>query len=72
VNEINKYYFPDIYIPSENKIIEVKSSWTYKCKLDNIQEKMNATKEKYDYDIWIFDSNGIQIKIENSGDHKKG
>ena len=72
MNEINKYYFPDIYIPSENKIIEVKSSWTYKCKLDNIQEKMNATKEKYDYDIWIFDSNGIQIKIENSGDHKKG
>jgi len=62
INKINKYYFPDIYIPSENKIIEVKSTWTYNCKLDNIQEKMNATKENYDYDIWIFDSNGIHQK----------
>jgi hypothetical protein len=62
INGINKYYFPDIYIPSENKIIEVKSTWTYTCKLDNIQQKMDATKEKYNYEIWIFDSKGNRIK----------
>ena len=27
---------------------------------------MDATKEKYNYDIWIFDSKGNHIKIENS------
>jgi len=63
VNEINKFYFPDIYIPSENKIIEVKSSWTYKCKLDNIQEKANATKKGFNYEIWIFDAKGNRTII---------
>jgi len=50
------YYFPDIYIPHENKIIEVKSTWTYACKTDNIQQKADATKALgYTYEIWIFD-----------------
>lgn len=39
-----RYYFPDIYIKSINKIIEVKSTWTYKCKTDCIQQKGDATK----------------------------
>lgn len=59
LNDKNKYYFPDIYIKSENKIIEVKSNWTYKCKEDNIQEKSNATKlAGYEYEIWIYDNKG--------------
>ena len=59
INDKNKYYFPDIYIKSENKIIEVKSTWTYSCKEDNIQEKSNATKSAgYNYEIWIYDKKG--------------
>jgi hypothetical protein len=59
VNNKQRYYFPDIYIPSENKIIEVKSTWTYKSKQDNIQQKADATKKAgYDYEIWIYDSKG--------------
>ncbi len=58
-NDKCRYYFPDIYIPSKNQIIEVKSTWTYKCKNDNIKEKTNATKEAgYEYEIWVFDSKG--------------
>jgi hypothetical protein len=54
-----KYYFPDIYIKSINKIIEVKSTWTYECKEDNIQEKASATKSKgYEYEIWVYDNKG--------------
>jgi len=50
------YYFPDIYLPHENKIIEVKSTWTYACKTDNIHQKETATKALgYEYEIWIFD-----------------
>jgi hypothetical protein len=59
INEKQKYYFPDIYIKSINTIIEVKSTWTYKCKEDNIQEKANATKlAGYNYEIWIYDDKG--------------
>jgi L-rhamnose mutarotase len=54
-----RYYFPDIYIPSENKIIEVKSTWTYNCKTDNIELKSDATKAAgYNYEIWIYNNKG--------------
>jgi len=62
IGDKQKYYFPDIYIPSKNKIIEVKSTWTYKCKKDNIQEKAEATKVAgYEYEVWIYDSKANKI-----------
>ena len=62
IGDKQRYYFPDIYIQSKNKIIEVKSSWTYKCKEDNIQEKAEATKKAgYGYEVWIYDSKGNKI-----------
>lgn len=55
-----KRYFPDIYIPSENKIIEVKSLWTYKRELVKNICKALATRELgYDYEIWIIDKKKI-------------
>jgi hypothetical protein len=66
VNEKDKYYFPDIYIPDENKIIEVKSTWTYKCKTDNINQKKEACiSQGYIYEIWCFNHKGEKIDIEN-------
>jgi hypothetical protein len=57
-----KYYFPDIFIKSMNKIIEVKSQWTYGIKKSNIQLKAQAVKnEGCDYEIWIFDSKRNKI-----------
>ena len=48
-----KYYFPDIFIPHQNKIIEVKSTWTYKCKTDNVLLKKKACEgQGYIYEIW--------------------
>lgn len=62
VNSKTRYYFPDIYIKSENKIIEVKSTWTYKCKSDFVQQKAEATKDAgYNYEIWIYDEKGNKI-----------
>jgi hypothetical protein len=64
IDDKEKYYFPDIYIKSKNKIIEVKSYWTYKCKYDNIQIKANATKMAgYEYEIWIYDDKGNKIIV---------
>jgi len=47
-------------------IIEVKSTWTYKAKQDNIQEKAYATKVAgYKYEIWIYDSKGNKTVAES-------
>lgn len=66
VNEKNRYYFPDIFIKSINKIIEVKSAWTYKAKTDNIKLKAECVrKDGYEYEIWIFNAKGDkEIKYE--------
>ena len=53
---VNRVYFPDIYIPKINKIIEVKCLWTYKVDLiKNIIKSIYTRKLGYDYEIWIFD-----------------
>lgn len=54
-----RYHFPDIFIPHENKIVEVKSTWTYKCKEDNVLLKKKTCEDQgYVYEIWCFDGKG--------------
>lgn len=57
-------YYPDIYIPKENKIIEVKSPWwwdgngsdKYKYRLENnLRKKAAVLSNGYKYEVWIFD-----------------
>ena len=58
-NCLNKqrYYFPDIFIPKENLIIEVKSLWIYKISLIvNIHKALASRKAGYNFEFWIFDS----------------
>lgn len=56
-------YFPDFYIKSENKIIEVKSVWTLTIERGHVEEKAQATvKAGYKYEIWVY--NGNKIKVE--------
>lgn len=63
INNKQKYYFPDIYIPHINLIIEVKSEWTHKH-----DEEVNKLKEKatqaqgYQFEFWIFNSKGIKVE----------
>jgi hypothetical protein len=52
-------YFCDIYLPNEDKMIEVKSTWTYTHHTGNIQEKARATvKAGYEYEIWVYQRDG--------------
>lgn len=45
-----KYYFPDFYVPNENKVIEVKSLWTEKLHKDKCELKKLATiKDGFKY-----------------------
>ena len=57
-------HYVDIYIPSENKCIEVKSTWTLKKKKDIVFEKQLAAKELgFNYEIWVYDCKGNKVEI---------
>jgi hypothetical protein len=55
-------HYVDIFIPSQNKCIEVKSTWTEEKKNDCIFLKQNAAKKiGYDYEIWVYDKKGNRL-----------
>ena len=61
LKNIKRRYFPDIFIPKENKIIEVKSLWTYKRELiKNIVKALYTRKLGYNFEIWIIDKKQIK------------
>jgi hypothetical protein len=63
-NGENKIYFPDIYLPDINLIIEVKSDWIYNLELEKNKMKEKATIEAgYLYEIWKFDNKGNKLNI---------
>jgi hypothetical protein len=71
-DEHNKWhrYYVDIYIPSQHRCIEVKSTWTLKKNKEKLLLKRKATKELgYDFDIWVYDAKGHRfeclIKLSN-------
>lgn len=58
-----RLYIPDIYIKSENKIIEVKSNWTYNLEVEkNLLKKEACVKSGIKFEFWIISRNR-KIKI---------
>ena len=59
--EGNKHrHFVDIFVPSQNKCIEIKSSWT--VKKENVFLKQKAAKALgYKYEIWVYNEKGLII-----------
>jgi hypothetical protein len=58
----NKHkHYVDIFIPSQNLCIEVKSEWTIKIPNSNVFLKQAAAKELgYKYEIWVYNKKGIK------------
>lgn len=63
VNQHTAKYYPDIYIPEENKLIEIKSPWwwdgkgspKYSSRLQNNLRKKDAVLAAgFEYDVWLF------------------
>jgi hypothetical protein len=53
-------YFPDIYIKSQNKIIEVKSTWTWSNDEERTRKKIQKCQELgYDAEVYVIDNNKI-------------
>ena len=61
--EQKRRYYPDIFIPHLNKIIEVKSNWSLHLDYARNMLKRDAARKNYDYDIWIYDEKTKQITI---------
>jgi predicted nuclease of restriction endonuclease-like RecB superfamily len=58
IDNVKHVYFPDFYIKSENKIIEVKSEWTLQLYRAHVEEKAKATIHSgYKFEIWVYDRN---------------
>lgn len=63
IDDKERRHYVDIYIPSQNRCIEVKSTWTAEKKKDNIFLKQQAGKELgYNYEIWIYDGKGKKVE----------
>jgi len=55
-------YFLDIYIPSINKCIEVKSLYTYEIDKEKIKRTKKSVEEKgHIFECWIFDNKHLKI-----------
>jgi hypothetical protein len=55
-------HYVDIFIPAQNRCIEVKSTWTAKQNQHNIFLKQNAAKELgYKYEIWVYNNKKEKI-----------
>jgi hypothetical protein len=56
-------YLPDIFVISQNKFVEVKSTYTIKCDVDVIFIKQNAVKNAgYKCEIWVYNSKGEKVE----------
>lgn len=67
LNQHRCRYFPDIFIPSENLIIEVKSRWWYDANgrlgyesrlVNNLKKKQAAIDAGYNFEFWVFTPDG--------------
>ena len=55
-------HYVDIFIPSQNRCIEVKSTWTIEKIKENIFLKQQAAKELgYNYEIWVYNAKGEKV-----------
>jgi hypothetical protein len=53
------YHFPDFFIPKENKLLEIKSTWTLDIQYDKVMAKMkSALSRGFKYEIWVYSQKG--------------
>jgi hypothetical protein len=62
-------YYPDIYIPGDNCIIEVKSSyWLKKQHEKNVQVMTEALKQGFNFQFWVCDDKSAPVIINTTSD----
>ena len=62
-NGIKHRHYVDIFILSQKRCIEIKSTWTAEKKKDCIFLKQQAGKELgYEYEIWVYNGKGEKVE----------
>lgn len=62
INGVKSIYKPDIYIPKDNLLIEVKSVYTYNIDLDkNLIKKSACILSGFNFKFMIFDVKGVLL-----------
>lgn len=76
-NKHKSRYYPDIYIPTENKIIEVKSRWwwdgggreKYIARLsNNLKKRQSVLTKGFLYEVWLFEDKNNYSILRNDTD----
>lgn len=64
-NTKKRIYFPDFYIPSQNRIVEVKSTHTFNVSLETLKLKRKAViKAGYIFSVIVLDKNISRVKLD--------
>jgi hypothetical protein len=65
-NDIKHRHFVDIYIKSQLRCVEIKSTWTFEKNKEEVFIKQQSAKDLgYEYDIWVFDRDYKLVEIYN-------
>ena len=64
IDDKKHLYYPDIYIPENNKIVEVKSVYTYNKDVEKVEYKAISVSEHYIFELRIYDSKNLIFVIE--------
>lgn len=60
IKKLRARYFPDMYIPHENKVIEVKSTWTLQIEYErNLAKFKGAVDAGYELHLYVFDEKDL-------------
>ena len=58
-------YYPDLYVPSENKFIEVKSTYTYmQFRAKNQAKRVCVLEKGFQFEFWICDKTTILYRTD--------
>lgn len=62
-NNTQHRHFVDIYIKSQRRCVEIKSTWTFQKNKDKVFLKQkSAIDSGYKYDIWVFSKDGKLVE----------
>lgn len=56
--QTTRKYYPDIYIPSRNLLIEIKSLYTFEHEYDKNMAKFWTACKYHNFELWIYSSKG--------------
>lgn len=63
-------YYPDIFIKTENMLIEVKSTYTVECNKDiNVLKQKSSIEHGFEHEFWVIDPNKEIYKIRNINEY---